>query len=542
MSAPVVMPRQCPEDFFPLPAIRNKQAKALDFIGRMVERGFKDIIVSAPTGVGKSAIGIAAGLWAAQEPFPVEAAKGAYYLCTQKMLQDQLENDITRYPPHLSRAVSIKSSTSYECRAHGSCAAGLSHQPICQKFRERQCTYSNQLARFLVSDCGITNYPWFFTCRTFNEDQLPTRRLLIADECHTLENQLLQFVEVVVGPDQLEKYARTAGPVPNLRDLDEFGQWLAEAYLPDLESTLEKFGKNLTSAQAREKQELQSQAGKVLNAVKSFVEDPDNWVFWTEEGAWTGYGNRTAFAKPLYAAGFFQQLIESAAKVRIYMSAYPGSKDVFCRTLGLDPSRTAMLTLGSVFPVEHRPIFIAPIGSMGRREQEATLPRLLKVLVKILNTHKDEKGIIHCNSYKLGKAIYEHLSATTDRVLFPTKAQERDNVYKFHLTSPQPTVIISPSFTEGFDFIGDSARWQVIAKVPYPYLGDRQVAAKRDVDPAWYAMRTVMTIVQASGRICRSEEDYGTTYVTDSDFRMLWRDYEEMFPAWWRAALKWIRQ
>ena len=54
----------------------------------------RDIIISAPTGVGKSAIGATVAFWAASHPFPLEGVGGAYYLCTQKLLQDQLENDI----------------------------------------------------------------------------------------------------------------------------------------------------------------------------------------------------------------------------------------------------------------------------------------------------------------------------------------------------------------------------------------------------------------------------------------------------------------
>jgi ATP-dependent DNA helicase DinG len=101
-------------------------------------------------------------------------------------------------------------------------------------------------------------------------------------------------------------------------------------------------------------------------------------------------------------------------------------------------------------------------------------------------------------------------------------------------------VILSPSFTEGFDFADDMARWQVIAKMPYPYLGDKQVAAKKEADPEWYAMRTVMTVIQASGRICRNEKDHGVTYITDADFNHLWERYGYMFPNWWKEALQWL--
>lgn len=93
--------------------------------------------------------------------------------------------------------------------------------------------------------------------------------------------------------------------------------------------------------------------------------------------------------------------------------------------------------------------------------------------------------------------------------------------------------------TEGYDFKDDQARWQIIAKIPYPYLGDRQVEAKKNMDPAWYDLQTIMSIVQASGRVCRSKEDHGVTYVLDSDFKSLWDKRKEMFPPWFRKAVVW---
>ena len=52
-------------------------------------------------------------------------------------------------------------------------------------------------------------------------------------------------------------------------------------------------------------------------------------------------------------------------------------------------------------------------------------------------------------------------------------------------------------------------------------------------------MRTVMTVIQASGRIVRNETDHGITYITDSDFQYLWDRWNWMFPNWWKEALQW---
>ena len=74
---------------------------------------------------------------------------------------------------------------------------------------------------------------------------------------------------------------------------------------------------------------------------------------------------------------------------------------------------------------------------------------------------------------------------------------------------------------------------------PFPYLGDRQVLAKKELDPEWYTLQTVSTIIQACGRIVRSDTDYGITYILDSDFIPLFEKNPEFFPPWFVGAFVW---
>jgi Rad3-related DNA helicase len=178
---------------------------------------------------------------------------------------------------------------------------------------------------------------------------------------------------------------------------------------------------------------------------------------------------------------------------------------------------------------------------MSKKNKAQTLPALLRVVDKILTAHHNEKGVIHCNSYALGNDIYAHFSRTLHdaRMLFPTCADDRDSAMAQHKMSPLPTVLVSPSMTEGFDFKDELARWQVVAKMPYPYLGDQQVAAMKERNPDWYALQTASTIIQACGRIVRTEEDHGVTYILDADFNHLWTRHSHFFPPWFKSAMQW---
>jgi Rad3-related DNA helicase len=338
--------------------------------------------------------------------------------------------------------------------------------------------------------------------------------------------------------------------VPEYDDMDTFIKWVDTMYLPIVNDRLEALKSYVladpNAAQDRKVKAritaLQNQQLRAKVAVSNAREHPDDWVYWCDE---TEKDGTIANLKPLQSAPYAPLLLEGA-RYRIYMSAYPGDQDLFCQSLGLDPETVAWIKLPSAFKPESRPIVMGMIGSMSKKNQGTTLPALLRVVDKIMTQHHNEKGLIHCNSYVLGEKIYNHFATTVHgpRLLFPKNADERDTAKAVHEKEfDRPTVLISPSMTEGFDFKDDLARWQVIAKCPFPFLGDLQLSKKRELNPAWYALQTVSTIIQACGRIVRSEDDFGVTYILDSDFQMLWDRYKDrFFPNWFRAAMVWSKK
>jgi Rad3-related DNA helicase len=200
-------------------------------------------------------------------------------------------------------------------------------------------------------------------------------------------------------------------------------------------------------------------------------------------------------------------------------------------------------SLGSTFPVANRPVHMTFAGSMGRKSVDETLPFLLRKIELIANHHAHERGIIHSHTYKIGKAIYEHMlqGPHRDRVIFATHANARNAALAKHINSDKPCILISPSMSEGFSFDDDLARWQILAKCPYINLGDPQVMAKKEQDPDWYVLQTVSTLLQSLGRIVRSDTDYGSSYILDSDFERLFDKNRHFFPKWLTAAFHWPR-
>src|SRR6185295_17775660 len=122
-------PLSPPIDYFPMDEPREKQVRALDFMRRAHIQGFNDIVIEAPTGIGKTGIGAAIAFWA-QQAVVIDSHReryepGAYYLVTQKLLQDQLEDDIANFKPGFKRGCTLKSAIEYPCPQYGTCMAGL---------------------------------------------------------------------------------------------------------------------------------------------------------------------------------------------------------------------------------------------------------------------------------------------------------------------------------------------------------------------------------------------------------------------------------
>lgn len=529
-------------DYFPLEEPRAKQVKALERTHVHALNGVTDIVVAAPTGIGKTGIGAAVCLWASQPNGDPKFAPGGYYLVTQKLLQDQLERDFPKFKMLGDRCASLKSAIEYPCPEYATCMAGrkMPKNKLCSLVERGCCRYITARNAFEKALLSATNYAYFFTERSYR-GVLPNRRVIVCDECHTLERQLMGFVEFSVDKAALERWAPGL-EVPDLPDVQQFVKWAEKNYLLVVQNRLEMIGQRLTEEYSDMR--LHAEFNKLdnhINRVKSALVDinlhPADWVYWQQQnGVYT-----ESVAKPLFARNYVKPLILDAAGLRVYMSAYPGPKKVFCRSLGLDPTKTAWLNLNSTFPPANRPVHVLSIGSMGRRNVEDTLPRMLKVADNLLGVHANEKGIIHCHSYTLGNALYAYLvkSKHAERILFARKSSERAACLRTHTNSPKPTVLLSPSMAEGFSLDDDLARFQLIAKMPYPYLGDQQIAARKDLDPEWYIMQTVMVVIQACGRIVRSDTDHGTTYILDKDFEKIFEEYSEFFPQWFVDSLVW---
>ena len=210
-------------------------------------------------------------------------------------------------------------------------------------------------------------------------------------------------------------------------------------------------------------------------------------------------------------------------------------KNIFCHLNGLDVSKTVYYSIDSPFNVKNRPIYYMPVGKMSYNSKEETFKKYVPYIKKILDKYKNKKGIIHTNSFELSKWIEDKIK--DPRLIFHDSTN-KDEMLKLHFDSEEPTVIVSPSMVNGVSFDNDSARFQIIAKIPYPSLASQKNKLRQNNNPDWYSWKTACSLQQACGRIVRSTTDYGDTIIIDGGFGDVIKHSSQFLPDWFQDAVK----
>lgn len=526
-------------NYFPYPVPRKEQVQAIEAaLEAFLKNDKKFFILEAGTGVGKSAIGLTiARILNSQLSHSEEFGRGSYFLTTQKVLQEQYENDFGRPNGNM---VSVYSSKNYQCEFHKKNDCRTSQQMLRTEEKSSRffkkctsdCLYKREKKLFLDSPESVTNFPYFIMESTYSGKITP-RNFLVVDEAHNAESVLTKFVEISVSQYFCEKVVKSKWP-EKITPV-AFYKWLRDVYNPKLQKQILYFEQQLESMGLKSKvQDLAAIALKYdmlkshSNKLTLFLEDysSDNWVMEIGETEKRGYVRVTyrAIDVSKYAESY---LFRMGRKV-LLMSATILNAKGYAKSMGIAEDDYDSISIASPFPVENRPIIHADIGSFSAKVIDLTLPRAKDAIKAILAEHRGEKGVIHCHTYKI--ANYLKKALRSKRIL-THNSDNRDEILHKHITSKEPTVLLTPSMTEGVDLKGDASRFQIIVKVPYPYLGDPIIRKRMNKNDKWYPMQTAMTIVQAYGRSVRSMDDNAITYILDSDWKRFYRDNKDVFPA-----------
>ena len=500
------------------------------------------LLVEAPPGVGKSHVAMTLARWSGD----------AYLLTSQKLLQDQYEREFG------AELALVKGRDNYVCERYPAAAVPTS-RGACRRPRGPACACPYARAKQAAVNAPIfcTNTAYFATLRHWHTEHLRRRRLLIVDEAHNLESQLVSVFTARFSHDEMREWF--GRPLPRLARADEYRPVLAE-YVERLEARRQEIARALDVVHppplpdevfleaplTRDEHDLLEQRDQLDGALARLTFFLD-----AEDREWiVRYPAEPAAALslvPLTVAAMAQSLLADCAEVTVLSSAYLGHREVLAECFGLDAGGVRVFTVGSPFSLEQRPIVYRPVGALSQATRARLEPAVFAAVGAILAAHPDDKGLIHVGSYEMGRRLVHDLAARAPResrrLLWIDSAGGKQPALEHHRASPLPTVLVSPSLREGVDLPDDFLRFQVLTKLPYPDLGDPWTAARQSRDHRWYAVETAKALVQAYGRSCRHADDHGVTYVLDGQFARFLQHYRVLLPEWFLdAAVPAVRQ
>ena len=630
---------------FPHSVFRNNQDGVIRQICEAFNSGYKHIILEAPTGFGKSAIAITIArtlgssyICTATKDLQSQYSRDYQFLKIAKGKSNflcRVKEDFVESGKYLCS--SCNSKTDLECK-HTSCDYGpclsdesmegsgckyrtfINDYKIDNKGKENEkifiggdkiqnykneyanwihlqnfsnprqwnpCYYFDQLFQALRASHSIFNYSIFLSLLS-NKNMMQQRELLVLDEAHLLETEIVKFRGLSISKKRWRRYIHDFKMIDHGYDMNG---WLE--FLINLERTIlvligyeslahslvkerkEKYGydsakksttrnKRIVSASelfeddASLELNIRTENGKNLDVDKELLIDivqdidkltrtinnilsnPNNWI--VSEVHKENYDITRVDLKPLDPSKYIKAVVEKCPKTLI-MSATILNEKTFERNLGLssEDNSTKFIQIQSDFPIENRPIFPLSVEylNFSNLQQMDVKAKISRAIDNIMHIHSNDKGIIHTSSYEQLNFIKDNLSKTNSRRLILTDPEiERDEVIREHSESKKPTVLISPSLHTGLDLKDNLSRFQIITKVPYPNISDKWTSEKRKINEEWYYWQTALRLVQAYGRSIRSKDDWAKTYVLDSAFNYFIKVNKNILPKWFLSAIR----
>jgi len=535
---------------------RKEQKEALSFIESEYQKNKlnKFFLLNLPVGSGKSHLALMIADWYKKN---VNKLAKVDIITNSKLLQDQYSNEYESISD-------LKGKENYECEQYScSCAQGAEFNRL-NKTSCEACPYTYAKESFISGNMSLTNFYLYILYAIYNPKLLESRdsRVLIVDEAHEFDDVMSDFITIKITETMVKrfKFSDEYSIMKQLKGVTTITQYVDFLkYLNgEVLTTLESMEKGMSSAPRNVKQDKRDlKINKVIGGknsdvkmmqlatdlrqlqlkieifLKEYKDNPNNWVL-------ESYYNEKVKQKelslePIWAYDYLDKYVFSNYDMVVLMSGTILDKSLFCQLNGLDVSKAVYYSIRSPFNPKNRPIFYMPLGKMSYKSKEETFKKYVPYIKKLLEKYKNKKGIIHTNSFELAKWIE---GAIKDPRLIFHDSTNKDEMLRFHKESTEPTVIVSPSMDTGVSFDNDDARFQIIAKVPYPSLGSQKNKLRQSNNPDWYSWKTVSGLIQMTGRPVRSNIDYADTIIIDGGFGDVIKHSSHFIPDWIQEAIK----
>lgn len=508
---------------------RPYQEQAIRFI-QQCDR--KVIVLESPTGSGKSIIGACAG----------KMLGSLTYLCHSKVLQEQLATDFPDFKILMGR-------NNYQCGR-----APLLKADECN-FKEcwNSCPYNVQKRKTLNARLRVLNYAYFLT-EANGPGKFSGFDFMVCDEADILENILsgyvsLEFTERMLQDLKIDppRYKTTSSE----KSIPEWKRWAADALSKTLNKIFELEKKVDQDGDDEEDEFGQTEsdyAAAIHKDIKRFKRFESKLMLfhthvdksWLQKEDDTRFGHKWVF-EPLWVneditEQYFLRHVER--KIVLMSATFPPIR-VLSKILGIPMKMMDYMQIPSTFDPVRRPVYIQPAGCLNQKTFDVDVSRVIEKVDQILEHYAEQKGLIHCVSYKLMREIYDN-SEYQYRLLYHTQFNRMEMLEQFK-ASDEPVVLLSPSMERGVSLNDDLARFIIIAKCPYESLADKRTSQRLYsgfIGQHWYTAMTAQNIIQMAGRGMRHADDQCDVYIVDQAAKDLILKNVKLFPEYFRDAIE----
>ena len=527
---------------FPASSFRGTQEQALADIRNAFADGNDVVLVRAPTGSGKSLLAraIMGSADTAGDVAPSEAT-GAYYTTPQVSQIADVEADGL-----LDDLAVIRGKSNYDCILPGEHDTPVNRAP-CVREQGFDCSVKHRCPYF--SDRAIASGNRYaamtlaYFMRTAGSEVFRKRDVVVIDEAHGLAEWAEMYATIELSPDRVPVWDDVG--IPDVRadaDPEEDALDRTARFAASLRDVAKRAKDELTGRAELEREEVarRDRLGELISELGWFLEDyrdPESPTTWVVDQS-GGEGSPLAI-KPLDPARYLRHTVWDRGNRFALLSATILSKDAFCRGVGLDPANVALVDVEHTFPLSHRPLYDVTQGSMTYEHRDETVPKIARLIVRLMAEHPNEKGLIHAHSYDIAGQLVGLLGKFGVAARVRRHGREnRDAELETWKAASDPEVFISVKMEEALDLRDELCRWQVVCKAPYRNTNDSRVARRLADDQwAWYHRTALRTVIQACGRVVRAPDDYGATYLADSSLLDLFDRARADTPPWFRDQI-----
>lgn len=479
---------------------REGQEEAVEAIARSTKNV---VILQAPTGSGKSTIILAL--------LRALSARG-FILTPNLTLQDQYLYEAN------GKAVKTLGRNNYHCPLPGlnpeeasergvDSTTTVDDAPCSSGFKcpfKIGCPWFSNRKRALLAPITVHSNAYWLRESTY-VGGFTGGDWVVADEGHLLDNLLTSFLTVEISSDTLKVLRELGFRIHLLEDDPYYWRKLGERAVEKAREWMEEAGEGTVERSKRQ---------RWMRIFEGFSGIKGDWVV---ERSKEVEGVRVS---PIWSPPALDHLLTGKAERLLIVSATILDPILFTRYLSIPPNSYEYIELPSTFPPTIRPIYFRPTASMSYDTRWAAAPALAGAVDAILDGRRGERGIIHTHSYALLEAVLPRIK-NQSRLIVHSRGRSRMEAITTFRRARGDYWLISPSMGYGEDFPYDSARSQIILKMPFPDMNSKVVKARMRADRNWYRYTTTQEVMQLIGRVVRSKSDYGETWILDSKFEGL---------------------